>query len=102
MTICIARPFMRVMRNLALNGGLCAAVTALWLLTINSNMAGAEPQAAAQSSAPASSPKAAFQAYSSILSEGWNTTPAEASRLESGLVRDPHNVATRTRLISYY
>jgi hypothetical protein len=102
MTICIARPFMRYMRNLALNGGRCAVVMALWLLTLNSNMAGAEPQAAAQSPAPASSAKAASQAYSSILSEGWNTTPAEASRLESSLVGDPDNVAARTRLISYY
>jgi hypothetical protein len=65
-------------------------------------MVAAEQQAAAQSPTPASSAKAASQAYSSILSEGWNTIPAEASRLESGLVGDPHNVAARTRLISYY
>ena len=94
---------MRVIRNLALNGGLSPVVIALlWLLTIDSNMA-AEPQAATQSPAPASSTKAASQAaYFSILSEGWHTTPAEAARLESSLVGDPHNVAARTRLISYY
>lgn len=71
---------MRGIRNLALNGGLSPVVIALlWLLTIDSNMA-AEPQAATQSPAPASSTKAASQAaYLSILSEGWHTTPAEAS-----------------------
>jgi hypothetical protein len=94
---------MRVMRDLMLNGGLCGAVIAVWLLTINSTMAGAEQQAAAQSPAPASSALAVWQAaHASILSEGWDTTPAEASRLESGLVSDPHNVAARARLISYY
>jgi len=91
---------MRVMGSLALNGVLCAVVIAR--LTTNSTMAGAEPQAAAQSPAATSSARAASQAHSSILIEGWNTTPAEASRLESSLVGDPHNVAARTRLISYY
>jgi hypothetical protein len=89
------------MRNFALNG-LCAVVMALWPLAIKSTTAVAEPQAAAQSPASASLSKAAWQAHASILSEGWNTTPAEASRLESALVRDPQNEAARTRLISYY
>jgi hypothetical protein len=100
MTISIARPFMRVMRNLVLNSGHCAVVMALWLLTTNSIMTGS--QAAAQTPAPASSAREVSQAHASILSAGWNTTPAEASRLESGLVSDPHDVAARTRLISYY
>jgi hypothetical protein len=91
---------MPAIRSFALNG-VRAAVMALWLLTIGSTMALAEPQAA-QSPAPASSANAVSQAHASILSDGWNTTPAEASRLESVLVGDPHNVAARTRLISYY
>src|SRR5215475_10612638 len=101
MTIYIARPFMRVMRNLGLNGDLSAVVMTLWLAIVLL-MASAEQPAAAQRPAPTSSAKAAWQAHASILSEGWNTTPAEASRLESGLVSDPHNVAARSRLISYY
>jgi hypothetical protein len=38
----------------------------------------------------------------SILAEGWNTRPEEAAQLESELQLHPHNVAVRTRLISYY
>ena len=65
-------------------------------------MTAAEPQASAQSSALFSSAMAVAQAHASILSDRWNTTPADASRLESDLVGDPHNVGARTRLISYY
>jgi hypothetical protein len=84
------------------NGGLCAMVIASWLLTTSSPMA-AEPQAAAQNATPVPSGRTAAQeAYFSILTEGSHTTPADASRLESGLAGDPHNVAARTRLISYY
>ena len=74
---------------MALSSYLRAFFMALSLLSMNSSSAGAEPHGARQ-------------AYFSILSEGWNTTPAEASRLESRLVADPHDVAARTRLISYY
>ena len=86
MTTCAA---FRFMRYLTFNIGLCAEL-------------GAGPQATAQSPASTSLAKAASQAHASILSEGWNTTPAEASRLESSLTGDPHNVAARSRLISYY
>ena len=102
MTTCAPRPLMRVMRNRALNDGHYAVVVAACLLTINSSMA-AGPQTAAQSAAPASPARAAQQAaYFSILSDGLHTTPGEASRLESGLAGDPHNVAAGTSLISYY
>ena len=86
MTTCAA---LRFMRYLTFNIGLCAVL-------------GAGPQATAQSPASTSVAKTASQAHASILSEGWNTTPAEASRLESSLAGDPHNVTARSRLISYY
>jgi hypothetical protein len=48
------------------------------------------------------SAKAALDAYQAILADGWHTSPAEAAQLESQLASHPHDVAARTRLISYY
>jgi hypothetical protein len=48
------------------------------------------------------SAKTVNDAYRAILAEGWNTSPAEAAQLESQLASHPHDVAARTRLISYY
>jgi hypothetical protein len=51
---------------------------------------------------PAASAEAARQAYLSILADGWKTTSDEAAQLESDVMKNPHNIAARTRLISYY
>ena len=51
---------------------------------------------------PAASAEAARQEYLSILADGWKTTSDEAAQLESSVMRNPHNIAARTRLISYY
>lgn len=48
------------------------------------------------------SAKDAYEAHQSILGQGWKTTPAEAAQLESLLVTHSHDLAARTRLISYY
>ena len=48
------------------------------------------------------SAKAARESYQTILSLGWNTTPADAEKLESLLSKNPQDLAARTRLISYY
>jgi hypothetical protein len=57
---------------------------------------------AEQGSTPNFSNAAVRELNLSILSDGWNTNPAEAERLELVLSGNPHDVATRTRLISYY
>lgn len=44
----------------------------------------------------------ARDAHQAILTDGWHTSPAEASQLESQLVSHPQDLAARTRLISYY
>jgi hypothetical protein len=51
---------------------------------------------------PAASAEAARQAYLSILADGWKTTFDVAAQLESDVIKKPHNIAARTRLISYY
>jgi hypothetical protein len=51
---------------------------------------------------PAASAEAARQSYLSILADGWKTTSDEAAQLESDVMKNPHNIAARTRLISYY
>ena len=48
------------------------------------------------------SAKSARDAHQAILTEGWHISPAEAAQLESQLASRPHDVAARTRLISYY
>lgn len=40
--------------------------------------------------------------HQQILAEGWKVTPAEATRFESELVRDPENLSLRIRLLSHY
>lgn len=50
----------------------------------------------------AASAEAARQAYLSILADGWKTTSDVAAQLESDIIKNPHNIAARTRLISYY
>jgi hypothetical protein len=48
------------------------------------------------------SSRAAQKAHEAILTEGWHTSPMEATQLELQLASHPENVAARTRLISYY
>jgi hypothetical protein len=51
---------------------------------------------------PAASAETARQAYLWILADGWKTTSDEAVQLESDVMKNPHNIAACTRLISYY
>jgi len=48
------------------------------------------------------SAQAAYEKHQTILGLGWNTTPADAEKLESQLSTNPQDLAARTRLISYY
>ena len=37
-----------------------------------------------------------------VTMQGWDLTPAEASVLEANLEREPHDLASRTKLLGYY
>ena len=59
-------------------------------------------QSGAPHPVPATPAEAARQAYFSMLADGWKTTSDVAAQLESDVMNHPHNIAARTRLISYY
>ncbi len=92
----------RPVRGYAVTGGAWAVMLALALPAVYAAAAiQLEPDAPRQATvAPDSG--LGKETYLSILGKGWQLTPEAAAQLESGLARDPHNVAARVRLISYY